>query len=232
MTAGGTISEQTDTGTFVAWTLERFGHLPMALTTQFGMEGCALIDMYAEAGARLTVVYLDTMFLFPETYALRDRLAARYPRLRFENRGSALTPEVQATIHGEALWRTAPDRCCDLRKVQPMTEALRGLDVWITGITRSQSHVRAEAPLIGWDWQFQLLKVNPLVRWDRQRVWDYVREHDVPYNPLHERGYPTLGCVQCTRPVAGAGAADYSRLGRWDSSDKTECGLHTNGSGI
>lgn len=226
------ITETSDTAEFIGWTLERFGHQPMILTTQFGMEGCALIDMYAGHGVPLTVVYLDTMFLFPETYALRDRMAARYPHLRFENRGTTLTPAAQAERHGESLWASDPDRCCQLRKVEPMREALAGTEVWITAITRSQSAARAETPVIGWDWQFQLLKISPLARWDRRQVWEYVQSHDVPYNPLHERGYPSIGCTHCTRPVAGAGVTEYTRLGRWNSSGKTECGLHSNGSGI
>lgn len=226
------INEHTDTEQFVAWTLERFGHLRLVLTTQFGMEGCALIDLYGTHQVPFTVVYLDTMFLFPETYSLRERMAARYPHVTFENRGTTLTPEAQAAQHGEALWTRDPDSCCRLRKVEPMREALAGVDVWITGITRGQSQARAETPLIGWDWQFQLLKISPLARWDRKRVWEYVQSHDVPYNPLHELGYPTLGCMQCTKPVAGASVTEYSRLGRWDNTGKTECGLHINGSGI
>lgn len=231
-TATAAISEATDTGEFIGWTLERFGHQPMVITTQFGMEGCALIDMYASHGQPLTVVYLDTMFLFPETYALRDRLAARYPHLRFENRGTTLTPAAQAELYGEELWARDADRCCQIRKVDPMRTALAGVEVWITGITRRQSAIRADTPLIGWDWQFQLLKISPLANWDRKRVWEYVQSHDVPYNPLHERGYPSIGCVQCTRAVSGGNVTEYTRLGRWDSTGKTECGLHSNGSGI
>jgi phosphoadenosine phosphosulfate reductase len=226
------IDERTDPERFVAWTLERFGHLRIVLTTQFGMEGCALIDMYASHGVPLTVVYLDTMFLFPETYALRDRLVARYPHLSFENRGTIVTPEQQATLHGEGLWTRAPDLCCRIRKVDPMREALAGVDVWITGITRGQSQARARIPLIGWDWQFQLLKISPLAAWDRKQVWEYVQRQDVPYNPLHELGYPTIGCTHCTKPVPGASVTEYTRLGRWDNTGKTECGLHINGSGI
>ena len=226
------ITEATDTAAFIDWTLQRFGHQPMVITTQFGMEGCALIDMYASHGRPLTVVYLDTMFLFPETYTLRDRMAARYPHLRFENRGTTLTPAVQAELYGAELWTSDPDRCCDLRKIAPMRGALAGVEVWITAITRRQSATRAEAPMIGWDWQFQVLKINPLARWDRRRVWEYVQSHDVPYNPLHQQGYPSIGCTHCTKPVAGVGVTEYTRLGRWNSGDKTECGLHSNGSGI
>ena len=226
------ITEATDTEAFVAWSLERFGHLRMVLTTQFGMEGCALIDMYGSQGVPLSVVYLDTMFLFPETYALRDRMAERYPHLSFENRGTTMSAEAQAARHGAELWARDPDLCCGIRKVDPMREALTGVDVWITGITRKQTQARAETPMIGWDWQFQLVKISPLVQWDRTRVWDYIKAHNVPYNPLHERGYPTIGCTHCTRAVAGSGITDYSRAGRWDNTAKTECGLHSNGSGI
>ncbi len=231
-TATIAISETTDTADFIEWTLERFAHQRMVLTTQFGMEGCALIDMYASHGRPLTVVYLDTMFLFPETYALRDRMIARYPHLTFENRGTRLSAADQAALHGDQLWMQDPDRCCQIRKVDPMREALAGVEVWITGINRNQSAARADTPLIGWDWQYQLLKISPLVQWDRKRVWEYVLSHDVPYNPLHERGYPSIGCTHCTKPVAGAGVTEYTRLGRWNGADKTECGLHNNGSGI
>jgi len=220
------IGEDTPTGQFIAWTLERFGASRLVLTTSFGMEGCALIDMYADLGAPLTVIYLDTGFLFRETYALRDQMVARYPHLSFISYGTSLTPFAQAVQYGSQLWRRDPDRCCEIRKVEPMREALAGVDVWVTGISRSQSESRAATPIIHWDWQYQLLKISPLVRWDRRQVWQYIQAHDVPYNPLHEQGYPTLGCTHCTKAVPGAGVADYSRAGRWSGTDKVECGLH------
>jgi phosphoadenosine phosphosulfate reductase len=108
-----------------------------------------------------------------------------------------------------------------------MHQALSGADVWVTAITRSQGDVRSNTPLVAWDWQYKVLKVCPLAGWDRARVWDYVRKHDVPYNPLHERGYPSIGCTHCTSAVEGASPEHYSRAGRWEQSDKTECGLHT-----
>jgi len=169
------------------------------------------------------------MFHFAETYALRDRMAARYPQLRFESHGTTLTPEAQAERYGPELWRRDPDRCCAIRKVEPMERALAGVDVWITGLTRSQSAARSAIRVVEWDWKYDLLKVTPLATWDRARVWDYVRSHDVPYNELHERGYPTVGCTHCTRPVPGAGPGEYSRTGRWVGTDKTECGLHMDG---
>ncbi len=121
-----TVGEESPPEAIVAWALRRFAGRELVVTTSFGMEGCALIDMVARHGVPVPVVWLDTMFLFPETYALRDRLAARYPHLRFENRGTALTPEAQAEQFGPELWRQDPDLCCVLRKVEPMRRALRG----------------------------------------------------------------------------------------------------------
>lgn len=218
--------EEMPTTEFVAWTVERFGHQRVILTTSFGMEGCALVDLYAARSPALTVVYADTGFFFPETYALRDRMVARYPDVRFLNRGTAVTPDEQTALHGPELWRRAPDQCCQIRRVEPLRRALEDADVWITGITRAQGAARSEAQLISWDWHFGVLKINPLVSWDRGQVWEYVQQHDVPYNPLHTRGYPTLGCTHCTVPVAGLGIGAYSRDGRWAGTGKTECGLH------
>ncbi len=220
------MDETTPTDDFIRWTIERFRNRRLVLTTSFGMEGCALIDMYARQGAAPTVVYLDTMFLFSETYALRDRMIRRYPLITFVNRGTSLSPEAQEAIHGPHLWQRDPDRCCSIRKLEPMHQALSGADVWVTAISRSQGDERSNVPLVAWDWQYQVVKVCPLAAWDRARVWQYVRDHNVPYNELHERGYPSIGCTHCTSRVEGASPAHYSRAGRWRQSDKTECGLH------
>jgi phosphoadenosine phosphosulfate reductase len=221
------VDESTPTEQFIAWTVERFRNRRLVITTSFGMEGCALIDMYAAQGAAPTVVYLDTMFLFPETYALRDRMVQRYPLMTFVNRGTSLTPEAQEAIYGPELWQRNPDQCCHIRKVEPMSGALSGADVWVTAVTRSQGTLRSNMPLIAWDWQYQIVKVCPLANWDRPRVWQYVRDHNVPYNELHERGYPSIGCTHCTARVEGALPTHYTRAGRWRESEKTECGLHS-----
>lgn len=220
------IDESTPTDEFIAWTVERFRNRRVVLTTSFGMEGCALIDMYARQSAAPTVVYLDTMFFFPETYALRDRMVRRYPLLTFVNRGTSLTPEEQRKRYGPDLWRRDPDLCCQLRRVEPFQQALIATDVWITAITRTQGSTRSDTQLVSWDWKYQVLKICPLANWDRQRVWDYVKRHNVPYNELHERGYPSIGCTYCTHPVEGSTPGDYSRDGRWVGTEKTECGLH------
>ncbi|MCZ6699319.1 MAG: phosphoadenylyl-sulfate reductase [Planctomycetota bacterium] len=227
--AAETIGESSPPEELIAWSLEKFADRRMVLSTAFGMEGCVLIDMYARDGRPLEVVYLDTMFFFPQTYALRDRLIARYPHLEFVNRGTSLTPEDQRRIHGDELWKRDPDACCRLRKIEPMHEVMSEVDVWITGVRKSQSETRAGTRVLEWDWRYQLLKLCPLAHWDRRQVWDYVRANDVPYNPLHEQGYPTIGCTHCTRPVPGSQIGEYSRDGRWGDTRKKECGLHGEG---
>lgn len=228
---GEAITEDTPTDRVIVWSLERFANQRMIITTSFGMEGCALIDMCAGQNVPLTVVYLDTAFFFPETYELRDRLAARYPHIDFVNRGTSFTVQEQAAKFGEELWKRDPDLCCKLRKVDPMAEVMADVDVWITGLRRSQSATRANLRLVEWDWRYQVLKVSPLFKWERAQIWEYIQKHDVPYNELHERGYPTIGCTHCTAAVPGSTPADYSRKGRWADSEKTECGLH-GGAGI
>lgn len=225
------VSEDTPTDEFIEWTLERFASQRMAMTTSFGMEGCALIDMYARHDQPLTVIYLDTMFFFPETYALRDQMIERYPHVEFVNRGTSLTPKEQTARYGDELWKRDPDLCCKLRKVVPMYPAMEELDVWITGLRRSQSVSRANLRMIEWDWRYQVLKVSPLAKWQRSDIWEYVQKNNVPYNKLHEQGYPTVGCTHCTKVVPGLKIGQYSREGRWSDVDKTECGLH-GGEGI
>lgn len=197
----------------------------IVLACSFGAEDVALVDMAYRIDPHMTLFYLDTDFLFPETYATRDRIIERYnlkPTQVIQVK-SLLTPERQAEQHGAALWAREPDRCCQLRKVEPLTRALRGFDAWITGIRRDQAPTRANAKLIEWDQKFQLVKVNPLAKWTWVEVWAYIHLHDVPYNPLHDHNYPSIGCTHCTAPVA---AGDDPRAGRWKNFAKTECGLH------
>lgn len=225
------VSEDTPTEKLIPWVLDRFTDQNVVITTSFGMEGCALIDMLAAHNRPLTVVYLDTMFFFPETYALRDQMVERYPHLKFVNRGTMMTPQEQEEKYGAELWKRDPDKCCKIRKVDPMLEVMAETDVWITGLRRSQSVTRANLRLVEWDWRYQVLKVSPLVKWEREQIWEYIQKHQVPYNKLHEQGFPTVGCTHCTQRVEGSSIGEYSRNGRWASMEKTECGLH-GGEGI
>lgn len=193
-----------------------------ALACSFGAEDVVLADMAARLYPGARVFYLDTGFLFPETHAVRERISARYS-LRLEVCRPALSPAEQDAQLGEALWSRQPDKCCELRKVEPLRKQLGGLSAWITGIRRDQAPKRAHARKIEWDAKFNLVKFNPLADWTWERVWQYIRAHNVPYNDLHDRHYPSIGCTHCTRPVL---PNEDPRAGRWSGFQKTECGLH------
>ncbi|TKB69002.1 MAG: phosphoadenylyl-sulfate reductase [Nitrospira sp.] len=208
----------------LAAAIERYGQ-KMVLACSFGAEDVVLVDMVHRIDPAVPLFYLDTDFLFPETYATRDRIIERYqlkPAQVIQVK-SLLTPQQQAESHGDALWASHPDQCCQLRKVEPLTRVLKGYDAWITGIRRDQAPSRANAGLIEWDEKFTLIKVNPLARWTWADVWSYITVYEVPYNPLHDHNYPSIGCTYCTAPVA---PGDDPRAGRWKNFTKTECGLH------
>ena len=195
------------------------------LACSFGSEDVVLVDMIQKINPRTKLFYLDTDFLFAETHEVKDRLIAKYG-LRPEQvvqMKSLLTPEQQAAQHGDALWSRNPDQCCQLRKIEPLTRVLGGYAAWITGIRRDQATTRANAGLVEWDQKFQLVKFNPLARWKSEDVWAYIKTHEVPYNELHDRHYPSIGCTHCTAPVM---PGEDPRSGRWKNFAKTECGLH------
>jgi len=192
------------------WAAGRFGD-EVALATGFGAEGCVLVDMLSRVAPRMRVFYLDTDLLFPETYALAERLRARYG-VRFERRATRLSLGAQAELHGERLWERDPGECCRLRKVEPLREMLAGLRAWVTAIRREQTPARAGAGVVERDAKFGLVKINPLAAWTARDVWGYVVEHDVPYNPLHDLNFASVGCAPCTTPVR---AGEDPRAGRW-----------------
>lgn len=195
------------------------------LACSFGAEDVVLVDMMLRINPRSALFYLDTEFLFPETYAVRDRIIQHY-QLKDEQiiqMKSTLNPAEQAAQHGESLWLRNPDQCCELRKIEPLTRVLKDHAAWITGIRRDQSLSRAHAGIVEWDAKFGLVKFNPLATWSWDQVWDYIRTRKVPYNELHDQHFPSIGCTHCTAPVM---PGDDPRSGRWNSSTKTECGLH------
>jgi phosphoadenosine phosphosulfate reductase len=203
------------------WALEEFGS-GVALATGFGAEGCVLVSMLGSLNPGARMFYLDTELLFPETYTLRDQLEERYG-VHFEKRSTAISLAEQEARYGARLWERHPDECCRLRKVEPLREMLNGLDAWITAIRREQSATRAAAAIVERDEQFGLIKINPLAAWSSEDVWDYIKEHDVPYNALHDQGYQSIGCTPCTTPVQ---IGEDPRAGRWRGMIKTECGIH------
>jgi phosphoadenosine phosphosulfate reductase len=195
----------------------------LALACSFGAEDMVLLDMLVKVNPNATVFYLDTDVLFEETYELRDRAVQKYGLPNLLRVATDVSLEQQAQAYGEALWARDPNLCCNIRKVRPLQQVLGTLDAWVTGIRRDQSPTRANVQVLEVDSKFGLLKVNPLAFWTEDQVWSYIRRHDVPYNPLHDSGYPSIGCIHCTRPVAPGGDA---RSGRWAGFEKTECGLH------
>jgi phosphoadenosine phosphosulfate reductase len=205
----------------LAWAAERFAPR-IALATGFGAEGCVLVDMIARHGLTIDVFTLDTGLLFAESYELWQRLERRYG-LRIQAVRPELSVSQQAAEWGGSLWEREPDRCCGIRKVEPLRGFLQGLDAWVTAIRRDGTAARAEAQVVEPDRRFGLVKVNPLVGWTHDQVWAYLRRYDVPYNPLHARGYPSIGCWPCTSAVR---PGEDPRAGRWRGKAKTECGLH------
>jgi phosphoadenosine phosphosulfate reductase len=189
----------------------------VSLACSFQKEEAVLLDMLFAIDPSARVFALDTHVLFPETYAVWREVEKRYGIKVEVFEGPTLARQAEA--HGDALWERKPDLCCAIRKVGPLARALGELDAWITGLRRDQSPTRANAPKVGWDADHELWKANPLADWDDDRCFAYLRDRGLPYNELHDRGYASIGCTHCTKPGAG-------REGRWESSDKTECGLH------
>ena len=203
------------------WAFDTFGDA-VEISSAFGVEGMVLIDIASRVRPNFRLFTLDTEFLFPETYNLMDRVEQRYG-ITIERVYPWLSPEEQERLHGAALWQRNPDQCCDLRKVEPLRRKLGELQAWITSIRRDQTAARARAGKVEWDEKFGLVKINPLADWSSKQVWRYIREHDVPYNALHDRNYPSIGCTHCTRAVR---PGEDPRAGRWSETSKTECGLH------
>jgi phosphoadenosine phosphosulfate reductase len=213
------------------WAVDTF-HPRLTMATAFGAEGCCLIHMLAEIEPGVRIFNLDTGYQFPETLALRQRIRERYG-IDVELVQPEMTVEEYEAEHGGPLYRIRPDQCCHDRKMVPLRRAVVGYDAWVSAIRRDQTTDRAAAGVVQWDAKFNLVKVNPLLSWTRKDVWSFVLKNDVPYNPLHDRGYPSIGCWPCTRPV---GEGEDERAGRWAGTAKKECGLHVievqGGSGI
>ena len=194
----------------------------MVVGTGFGPPGIVLLDMLFKVTKDISVFYIDTSFLFDQTYELRDKLQEKYG-FEFLRFSTEISPDMQVEQYGEKLWEKDPDTCCNIRKVIPLKKALNNYDIWITGIRKKQTQVRNKADLVQFESRFEVIKINPLINWTHKEVWDYIKTHNLPYNPLHDNSYPSIGCKQCTSPVC---AGEDDRSGRWKGTNKTECGLH------
>jgi phosphoadenosine phosphosulfate reductase len=213
------------------WAVAEF-YPRLTMATAFGAEGCCLIHMLADIEPTVRIFNLDTGYQFPETLELRERIKKRYG-IEVEYIRPEMSVEEYEAEHGGPLYTIRPDQCCHDRKILPLRQAVFGYDAWISAIRRDQTADRAVAGVVQWDAKFNLVKVNPLVSWTKKDVWAFIVEHEVPYNPLHDRNYPSIGCWPCTRPITDG---EEERAGRWSGRVKKECGLHViehqGGSGI
>jgi phosphoadenosine phosphosulfate reductase len=190
----------------------------VSLACSFQKEESVLLDMLFALEPKARVFALDTHYLFPETYAYWREVEKRYGTTIEVFEGPS--PEELTAVHGERLWERNPDLYLSIAKVAPLVRALGELDAWIAGIRRDQSPTRADAPKLGWDEQHELWKANPLADWTDEMCWEYIRARELPYNPLHDRGYDSIGDAHSTQPGSG-------RSGRWAGTGKVECGIHT-----
>jgi phosphoadenosine phosphosulfate reductase len=216
----------------IAWGVERYApYLTMA--TAFGPEGCVILSMLAKIAPDTYVFNLETGYQFQETLDLRDRIAEKYG-IEVDLLQPELSIVEYEALHGGPLYRTNPNQCCFDRKIKTLQRASKVMHAWMSGIRRDQSADRAQAPIVGWDKKFGLVKISPLANWTKQNVWKRITDEGIPYNPLHDKGYPSIGCWPCTRSVETSETDE--RAGRWSGMRKTECGLHTiseqDGSGI
>lgn len=205
------------------WAAARF-HPRLLMATAFGAEGCCILHVLAEIEPAVTVINLDTGYQFPQTLALRERIKDRYGIEVVYVRPEQTVAEYEAE-HGGPLYGHRPDQCCHDRKILPLRRAMAEYDplAWISAIRKDQTADRGRADVVQWDAQFNVVKVNPLLNWTKKDVWKFVTAHDVPYNPLHDEGYPSIGCRPCTRAVQ---PGEDERAGRWAGKVKKECGLH------
>ena len=203
------------------WTHDRFGPQTV-FTTALDLEGSVLAFMIARARLPIRIVTIDTGLLFPQTYETRQRLQDAL-EIEIESVQPSTSLAEQEDRYGPQLWTVRPDRCCSIRKVEPLERTLAPVDAWITGIRRAQTPERANAPKVSFDERFSVTKVNPLVDWTLTQVQDFLRRHEIPYNPMFDDGFPSIGCAPCTRRVV---AGEDPRAGRWSGFEKRECGLH------
>jgi phosphoadenosine phosphosulfate reductase len=204
------------------WAQAEFGDR-LCLTCSWQKQSSVLVHMVAELGLRMDTVELDTHLFFRESYETRDRLVDKY-QLKLIQPGIPTIAE-QHSAEGANLWERDPDRCCHIRKVEPLVNALEPYDAWISGIRRDQSPSRVDTPKVQWSERYQVFKIHPLADWDEKRVWSYIDVNEIPSNPLHDAGYRSIGCIPCTRPTT---PDEEERAGRWAGSDKLECGIHEN----
>ena len=213
--------EAAEPAEIVAWAVAEFGDGLSVGASFGGASGMAILHMVSSLKPNVHVFVLDTDYLFEETHETMRRAVSALGLTNLQVYRSRLSHEAQAAQHGSALWMRDPDLCCELRKIEPNRRALEGRTAWISGLRRDQSEGRADTPIVSWAPKFGVIKVNPLANWTERQTWEYVVKHGIPYNPLLDQGYTSIGCYNCTVPGV------QGRAGRWQGFEKDECGLHT-----
>jgi phosphoadenosine phosphosulfate reductase len=212
----------------VRWALADSGLEPITIASAFQAEGTCVMHMASEIRPDVPILFLETGFQFAETLAFKARLTERLG-LNVVDLVGEHTVESQAATFGPRLYERDPERCCDINKVQPMLAALRGYEAWITAFRRDSSPTRADAPIVD---RYELerarwiVKVNPVATWSRRDTWAYLKEHELPHNPLYDLGYASIGCAPCTRMQL---PGEHEREGRWAGLSKWECGIQERG---
>jgi phosphoadenosine phosphosulfate reductase len=208
----------------LSWAYQHVGE-QVAISTAFGPSGVVLMHLAAQVCPGAKVFFIDTGFHFKETMEMVDRVSSRID-VNIEVIEPEISLKKQALVYGDALHVVDPDKCCTLRKVEPTRKMMSQLDGWITALRRDQGPSRANTPVLEHlDVQGRMVsKINPLVRWTKEEIWRHIFAHDLPYNPLKDQGYASVGCAPCTQPATDP---NDERSGRWSGRQKTECGLHT-----
>jgi phosphoadenosine phosphosulfate reductase len=219
--------EGKDPFSVLQWFLNEFKG-KIALSSSMGAEDQVLTDMVMKIDPEVRIFTLDTGRLFYETYELIERTSLRYKKNIEIFFPSPAEVERMVTEKGINLFYQSIENrkeCCRVRKIEPLKRAFRGLDIWICGLRRNQSATRTENQMVEWDEANGLIKLNPLINWSEQDVWEYIKANGVPYNPLHDKGFPSIGCQPCTRAIE---PGEDIRAGRWwwENPETKECGLH------
>lgn len=205
----------------IKWAYEHYQD-ELIYSCSFGVEAMILLHLISNVKPDAKVIFLDTYLHFSETYEVIEDVKQRFPKLNIQFITPPISLVEQEKQYGAELWKTNPDKCCEIRKIKPLEGVLFNTVAWISGLRREQSTTRQHVQFINKDNRFKSVKVCPLIHWTWKEVWDYVKEYDLPYNKLHDQGYPSIGCYPCTKKASG----DDLRSGRWTGTQKTECGLH------
>ena len=204
------------------WAYKEYGE-EIVYACSLGAESSVLLHLISKIKPNARITFIDTSLHFKETYEILKEVKEKYHDFHINSIHSSLSLEDQENQYGAKLWEKNPNQCCQIRKIEPLKEELKKYKAWISGLRRSQSETRARIEYLNMDHKFKMIKICPLIHWKWEEIWMYIKLHKLPYHELHDKGYPSIGCEVCTKPVFGEGD---SRQGRWLNHQKTECGLH------